>query len=254
MTTGYTLFLAASLVGGRWFGGCGSTQVVYSTPCWQPVVTCQPVCRPNPCCTPCETATPVANTEEEADPVANVAIEQDPALAAVDRPESLSEEIALGEFALPVADTEVVAGGGYDGGYAMGFVPSYGGGGYSGGGFGFGNGMGRPGAGSGVGGGSGSGGGSGLGRTNNNVDVPSNGDQGQFQGLIVNINNSQSQTQNQNQSQSQGQCGSCSPGGGCSQVPLPATAWMGILGVASLWAAKRKGLIGPSEDSANLHA
>lgn len=223
------LILAVATVG--FFGRghrCG-TEVIYRSPCWQPVV-CQPV----QCCTPCEeVADPVSNTEEEADPVANVAIEVDPALAAVDRAESLSEEIGLVEMADPVAAEEF---GGFTG-YAGGFTPSYGGGGFAGGGFGLGGVGGIPGNVAAIGGGSGGGSGSGEG------DSSTDSGSGQFQGLLVNINNSLTniQTQQQSQKQHQSQSGCCNGGG--SQVPVPATAWMGIIGVASAFVAKRRGLI-----------
>lgn len=234
---------------------CYNMGMVYTAaPCAQQVFA-TPVALAG--CTPIEVASPVANrtTEtEKADPVSQLKVEAtDPALAAADRPETLSQELGLGTTAKPVSSTTTDGPGNYGGalGFLGGLNSSLGG---TSGGFGFGNGQGAPGRGS--GGGSGTGGGNGSGDGGGSVNVDNNTPDNQ--GVVVNVNttianlnnNSQSQiqsqyqTQNQNQNQNQNMNGghdhnNCCGGGG-EQVPLPATVWMGLFGTGAVVFARRR--------------
>lgn len=247
----YTLCVSLALLGG--FGKCRPVYnpcytpcpVVYSVPCYQPVVVA---------CQPEEMADPVSDVEEEAEP-ASVESELAEIMAATDRPESLTPEIGLAELGEAVAFDDATPVG-FGGGIAMGFTPGAGSLGGGLGGLAFGNGQGRPGFG--VGGGGGFGGGGAQGRQDIDVGDGDRGAQDQIQGLVVNVNSllnnvnnlSQSQQQQQQQKQHQHQHQhqhhhhGHKGGGHGEEVPLPATAWMGLFGVAAAIVAKRRGMIG----------
>ena len=183
----------------------------------------------------------------------------DDGLAAIDQPATLSEEIDLNEELPTGFDEDFGEGVGFapgSGGLAMGF-PGYGGGlggnsgfGTTGGGFaGFSGGSGgfSPGGGGDngtVGGGTDNGGGT---DTGENAGGPGTGSDGQNSNgdVIVNVNNSTSNTDTNGGGSNGGGGNNGNNGGnGGEQVPLPATAWMGLLGVGGLWLARRKCLIG----------
>lgn len=224
-----TLVVCVCLGGFGRHGGNESLRVRYCDPCVQAVLV-------NPCC-------------ETVDPCQPVATKKVMAAYAPDPAESLSAEyvpaidygLAYGDPSLPV---------GYAG-QALGYGGLGGGYGGLGGGIGWGNGQGAPGRGFGFVGGTGGGGGGGRGNGGGggggggqvqdviNVNV-STGDVNVSQNQTQSQGQSQYQEQNQNQNQNQngGNCG-CEP----SNVPLPPSAWIALVGCVALVGARRKGLL-----------
>lgn len=280
---GYVVCLSLALVGGQRdrcyapaYNQCQNFCITYSDPCYQPALVC----------TPSDQGTPVASTEEKGDAVSDT--EEDKAeavmspemleavaLAAADRPESLSPELPMDDSGFGISDEDPGLPISSGGTAASGFVPGFGSGGGSGGGFSLGNGQVRPGSGflsgSLLGGGGNQqdqGGDPQNQDQNTGTDQDQNQNQNQPISVVVNAGNvlqtlalnnvntntnsnvntntqsqtqSQFQFQNQNQHQSQNNC--CDDGGG-KEVPLPATAWMGLMGLVSVVTARRRGWIG----------